>query len=81
MSTLNVAKLPDLVKEDRVAAINRLKTISPPLDMEQARKRRESVKEEAKEVRKASISFIRSRTTSRVEASNRPSLEDIKRSD
>ncbi|KAH8687634.1 hypothetical protein BGZ60DRAFT_558885 [Tricladium varicosporioides] len=44
----------------------------PPLSLEQARKRRASIKEE----RKKSIDFIRSRTSSRAGAMGQPELED-----
>ncbi|KAG0646216.1 hypothetical protein D0Z07_8266 [Hyphodiscus hymeniophilus] len=81
LSTSATVDLAVFADEDRTAAINRMKTTSPPLDLQQARKRRESVKDSAKEIRKASVSLLRSRTASRVEAQGRPNLEEIKRLD
>ena len=71
-----------LIVEDLTTAIDRMKSESPPLSLDQVRQRRASVKDSAKEQRKASIDLIRSRTASRASASGgRPNLEDITRSD
>jgi hypothetical protein len=47
------------------------------LSLEEARQRRDSITASARETRKASINFIRSRTASRVEASKRPNMEEL----
>lgn len=56
---------------DKIAT--QLKTADPPLSLEQARQRRDSIKEE----RKMNIDFIRRRTMSRAEALGRPNLEAL----
>ncbi|KAI9049844.1 hypothetical protein LZ554_005994 [Drepanopeziza brunnea f. sp. 'monogermtubi'] len=56
---------------DKIAT--QLKTADPPLSLEQARQRRESIKEE----RKRSIDFIRRRTMSRASALGRPNLDAL----
>jgi hypothetical protein len=63
-----------VITEDEVAALGeRLQTEPPPMSLKEARERKASIKEE----RKRSIEFIRSRTNSRVAASNRPSLDSL----
>jgi hypothetical protein len=73
--------LSEVITEDRNTAIDRMKSESPPLSLDQVRQRRASVKENVKEQRKASINLIRSRTASRASVTARPNLEDITRSD
>ena len=73
--------LSEVITEDRNTAIDRMKSESPLLSLDQVRQRRASVKESVKEQRKASIDLIRSRTASRASVTARPNLEDIARSD
>ncbi|KAL5323996.1 hypothetical protein ACEPPN_008539 [Leptodophora sp. 'Broadleaf-Isolate-01'] len=64
----------DLLNDTQVAAIaTSLQTDAAPLSLEQARQRRESIKDE----RKRSIDFIRRRTISRASALGRPNLEAL----
>jgi hypothetical protein len=58
--------------EEFVKVAERLKTEEPPMTLEQARKRRASIKED----RKKSIEFIRSRTNSRAAAMGRPNIDE-----
>ncbi|KAG4418007.1 hypothetical protein IFR04_008827 [Cadophora malorum] len=64
----------EVLNDNQVAAIaTQLQTDAPPLSLEQARQRRESIKDE----RKKSIDFIRHRTMSRASLLGRPNLEAL----
>ena len=64
----------EVLNDNQVAAIaTQLQNDAPPMSLEQARQRRESIKDE----RKKSIDFIRRRTMSRASLLGRPNLEAL----
>ncbi|PVH83735.1 hypothetical protein DL98DRAFT_652197 [Cadophora sp. DSE1049] len=64
----------EVLNDTQVAAIaTQLQTDAPPMSLEEARQRRESIKDE----RKKSIDFIRRRTMSRASVLGRPNLEAL----
>ncbi|KAK0100868.1 hypothetical protein ONS95_007315 [Cadophora gregata] len=64
----------EVLNDTQVAAIaTQLQYDAPPLSLEEARQRRESIKDE----RKKSIDFIRRRTMSRASTLGRPNLEAL----